>query len=1042
MAIYHCSVQVISRGQGRSAVAAVAYRSGTVLENEYTGLVHDFTNKKGVIGEGILLPEHVPEWYQIRSLLWNEIEKMERSNAQLAREFETSIPIEIPEEERVDFAFRLAAEVFVKKGLICDIGVHDRETDGTPNPHVHITSPMRPISADGTWEAKSEQVYVCKNAAGKEKELTKTELAMPENAEWMKQHRYSLKGDPKRKKVYLTEYEVANNPKYKDYKRVKGDRQPKTAKYGRKNPTMEYWDSKEFLLQIRKDIADFINAEMEARGLDVRVDHRSLKDQGIDREPTIHEGHVARKMEKEGIVSDRCETNREIRKSNAEMAALSEQLSEIEVEIGSVREDITWNEIHQEASEIKDVIWDGSWSEAAQQAGLDRLHTLVEKTAAVKNEQSKSPFNVGAEIEGVPYLDYHAGKAEADQTELRENIKTNTEHIRSIPVFENFRYGTDPLWQLNEKLRATTDAEGKIQLVERTPAEQALILDAKKADHVLAGRVFYTDLPDLIAEQDKARKSYQPAGDETAQLIRQAQDDFTALHFVERHGIKDSEDARRCVAEIERRYRRQYGTIRRLEAQQKKLHDKEKEVRTGAAQGNLKQIYAELNALKGKIENAKNQLPELSREVKEARCCAATFDRIEGRTPDLQNLTGRAAEAQKKNQEFEARQGMWAELKSCNNDFWVENKRLSQVLQEDKNKGYSQLKSLHVTKANRQRVGVERQYIREVISAATQKQEKLNMFREAYRTTAEAAKTALLNGMNEEARRCLDRLQEMKARQIGYYTGDVVQTKVSWVNTTENTVNSAYDLLDAIKSKAKEIQEKKTAVSHEPAKPVIPADVDGIVQRIADLCEAALVVYGKSLSATTYTPNTSYQMHADRLLNGTRRLRQYEAEVQQYTAEIKKLGILQPYQRRLLKEKREAVLGKIEDEKYKMQTYCTQYRVDASDPEMLENLINNLYAAAQQEAQKAELAKQSAGAKERYKQLKAELLQMVESIPDADKPAVLAKLNALPQATTAEPGKRESVQVAIERSNLQRALQTSLGEARSQTRTTGERNPR
>ena len=38
MAIYHCSIKVISRGKGKSAVAAAAYRAGEKITNEFDGM--------------------------------------------------------------------------------------------------------------------------------------------------------------------------------------------------------------------------------------------------------------------------------------------------------------------------------------------------------------------------------------------------------------------------------------------------------------------------------------------------------------------------------------------------------------------------------------------------------------------------------------------------------------------------------------------------------------------------------------------------------------------------------------------------------------------------------------------------------------------------------------------------------------------------------------------------------------------------------------------------------------------------------------------
>ena len=52
----------------------------------------------------------------------------------------------------------------------------------------------------------------------------------------------------------------------------------------------------------------------------VRIDHRSLEEQGIDRVPTIHEGYASREMEKRGQPSDRMAINREIGASNRDLA--------------------------------------------------------------------------------------------------------------------------------------------------------------------------------------------------------------------------------------------------------------------------------------------------------------------------------------------------------------------------------------------------------------------------------------------------------------------------------------------------------------------------------------------------------------------------------------------------------------------------------------------------------------------------------------------------------------------------------------------------
>ena len=46
MAIYHLEAKVVSRGTGRSAVAASAYLSCSKILNDYDGVQHDYTRKK------------------------------------------------------------------------------------------------------------------------------------------------------------------------------------------------------------------------------------------------------------------------------------------------------------------------------------------------------------------------------------------------------------------------------------------------------------------------------------------------------------------------------------------------------------------------------------------------------------------------------------------------------------------------------------------------------------------------------------------------------------------------------------------------------------------------------------------------------------------------------------------------------------------------------------------------------------------------------------------------------------------------------------
>ena len=118
IAIYHCSIKIVSRGKGKSAVAAAAYRAGEKLTNEWDGLTHDYTRKGGVVHSEIMLPPHAPPSFSDRSILWNSVEQIEKSNnSQLAREIEIALPVELSREEQTRLVREYCSSQFVSKGM-------------------------------------------------------------------------------------------------------------------------------------------------------------------------------------------------------------------------------------------------------------------------------------------------------------------------------------------------------------------------------------------------------------------------------------------------------------------------------------------------------------------------------------------------------------------------------------------------------------------------------------------------------------------------------------------------------------------------------------------------------------------------------------------------------------------------------------------------------------------------------------------------------------------------------------------------------------
>lgn len=126
MAIYHNSTKIISRSSGRSAVGASAYRSGEKMLNEYDGIEHDYSRKKGVVYSEILLPLQAKEELKSRAVLWNEVEKIEKSkNSQLAREVEVALPKELNRDEQIQLIKSYVQDNFINKGMCADINMHD-----------------------------------------------------------------------------------------------------------------------------------------------------------------------------------------------------------------------------------------------------------------------------------------------------------------------------------------------------------------------------------------------------------------------------------------------------------------------------------------------------------------------------------------------------------------------------------------------------------------------------------------------------------------------------------------------------------------------------------------------------------------------------------------------------------------------------------------------------------------------------------------------------------------------------------------------------
>ena len=271
---FHFSVNIISRGKGKSAVASAAYISGEKIKNEWDGVTHDYTKKQGVISKEIFLPDHAPKEYKDRKTLWNSVELFEKnSNAQLARNFIISLPKELSIEENKKMIEEYIQTNFVKEGMIVDLAIHDESREGNQNIHAHIMTIVRPINEDGTWGQKSKKEYILDEKG--EKILNKN-------------------GKPKTRKVELTSWNDKGN--------------------------VEKW---------RENFSDLCNKYLAKNKIEKRVDHRSFKRQGIKQIPTIHLGASASAMERKGIRTEKGDINREIKKQNELLKNIGNEIKKI-----------------------------------------------------------------------------------------------------------------------------------------------------------------------------------------------------------------------------------------------------------------------------------------------------------------------------------------------------------------------------------------------------------------------------------------------------------------------------------------------------------------------------------------------------------------------------------------------------------------------------------------------------------------------------------------------------------------------------------------
>jgi hypothetical protein len=274
--VYHLSVKPISRATGRSATAAAAYRAGVEIRDERTGEVHDYTRKGGVLHSELVLPAGSPAWAEDRSALW--------SAAELA-------------EKRKDARVAREYEVAIPKELTLAQGadlVRDFAHDLVERYGVAVDFNIHRDHAR-TWDGSEKGFDACHAHV-----LTSTRRLGPDG------------------------FAGKTSPELSDTKRK----------------SLGLDDGAAELERIRQVWEVIANRHLEQAGVGQRIDRRSLKDQGVDREPTRHLGPIVTERERRGERTDVGDVNRRIQaafeqglQERRDLAALDRQLIDTQTSV-------------------------------------------------------------------------------------------------------------------------------------------------------------------------------------------------------------------------------------------------------------------------------------------------------------------------------------------------------------------------------------------------------------------------------------------------------------------------------------------------------------------------------------------------------------------------------------------------------------------------------------------------------------------------------------------------------------------------------------
>ena len=275
-AMFHLSVKPISRAAGRSATAAAAYRSGSEIVDLRTGEVHDYSRKSDIVHSEILAPAGSPAWAADRTALWNAAEAAEKRKDARVAR---DYEVAIPKDLTRAQGIELVRDF--SAGLVDRYGV-------AVDFNVHRDDLRKWDGSEKGWQGYHAHILTSTRKLGREGFGEKAEPEL---------------SDTKRKSLGLSDGAA-------EIERVR-----------------QLWEVT-------------ANRHLEQANQAQRIDSRSLKDQGIDRDPTVHLGPHVTGLERDGIPSRLGDINRKVEaehqvrvENRQELSVLQPQIEQLEREV-------------------------------------------------------------------------------------------------------------------------------------------------------------------------------------------------------------------------------------------------------------------------------------------------------------------------------------------------------------------------------------------------------------------------------------------------------------------------------------------------------------------------------------------------------------------------------------------------------------------------------------------------------------------------------------------------------------------------------------